>query len=185
MYTGKKTRLRAYDQKDLGQVLAFNNDQEIKLLLNNGLPYPSTHGDQETWYKNLSASNDKYRFAIESLATGSYIGGCGINHIDWLNRIATIGIFIGDKTLWGMGMGTDAMHVLIQFIFQEMNLNKVRLYVYDFNQRAIECYSKCGFQVEARLRSSVYKQQQYSDALVMGLLREEYKGGYHVHRTES
>lgn len=89
--------------------------------------------------KSKDAQLDK---AIETLDEGRYIGGCGINSLDWKNSVATVGIFIGDKNYWGKGYGTDAMKVLLRFIFEQMNINKVKLFVYSFNERAIKSYEK-------------------------------------------
>jgi len=174
MYTGQKVKLREYRETDIAQVLTYINDPEIKTLLHNGVPYPMTMKDEMTWFENQSAMKEKYNFAIESLEDQRYLGGCGINALDWKNSVATVGIFIGDKNYWGKGYGTDAMKVLIAFIFDQMNLNKIALHVYSFNERAIKSYEKCGFVVEGRLRKEVYKNGSYFDDVVMGLLKEEY-----------
>jgi len=91
--------------------------------------------------------------------------------------VATIGIFIGDKSFWGKGYGTEAIELLTDFIFNEMNINKVKLNVYSFNKRAVRCYEKCGFVREGVLRQEIYREGRYHDDIVMGLLRDEYKKG--------
>jgi len=55
-----------------------------------------------------------------------------------------------------------------------MNLHRVFLYVYDFNERGIRCYEKVGFQHEGRLRQSRFTAGRYVDDLVMSILREEW-----------
>ncbi len=66
------------------------------------------------------------------------------------------------------------MNVLIRFIFNEMNINKIKLHVYSFNERAIRCYEKCGFIKEGVLRQELYRDGRYYDTIVMGLLKEDY-----------
>lgn len=174
MYTGEKVRLRAYHPDDTKQAWLYINDPEVKRFLAPGVPYPVTWPEEEKWIAGQSSRNDIYSFAIETLDTGEYIGGCGINQLDWKNRVATVGIFIGKKELWGKGFGTDAMQVLIRFIFEQMNLNKVKLNVYSFNQRAIRSYEKCGFKTEGVLRQEIFRDGQYHDELVMAILRDEW-----------
>jgi RimJ/RimL family protein N-acetyltransferase len=58
--------------------------------------------------------------------------------------------------------------------FEELNLNRVWLEVHDFNARAIACYRKCGFIEEGRLRQDRYRNGEYGDTIVMGLLRDEF-----------
>ena len=174
MYTGKKIRLREYRKEDIKVVQTCINDPEIKKLVNPGIPYLYTFEDEEKWFEGLSAKNDQYSFAIETLADNKYIGGCGINSIDWKNSVAVIGIFIGDKEYLGKGYGTDAMNLLISFIFEQMNLNKIKLQVLSYNERAIKCYEKCGFTKEGVLREEIFRDGKYHDNIIMGFLKAEY-----------
>lgn len=174
MYTGQKVRLREYRKEDIEKALAYINDSEVKKLLAPGIPYLNTLEDERKWVENLSASNDIYSFAIETLGDEKYVGGCGLNSIDWKNSVAVVGIFIGDKNYWGKGYGTDAMKVLIKFIFEQMNVHKIKLNVYSFNERAIKSYEKCGFKVEGVLRQEIFRDGRYYDEIIMGLLKEEY-----------
>ena len=98
MYTGEKVRLREYRKEDIPQALAYVNDPEVKRLLNPNIPYPLTLSDEEKWVAEQSASSQAAdSFAIETLADGKYIGGCGINSVNWKNSTAEVGIFIGDQ----------------------------------------------------------------------------------------
>jgi len=174
MYEGDKVRLRAYEADDIEKAHAYINDPELKHFLTPGIPFPLTLEDEKKFIEGISAFKDNYSFAIETME-GEYIGGCGMNNVDWKNSVATIGIFIGAKGYWGKGFGTDALKILINFIFNEMNINKIALNVYSFNERAIKSYEKCGFKVEGTLRQALYKNGQYYDDIIMGLLRDEYK----------
>ncbi|QTA37754.1 GNAT family N-acetyltransferase [Thermosipho ferrireducens] len=175
MLKGKLVRLRAYSKDDLEKVLEYINDSEVKKCLTPGIPFPFRKEDEEKWYQNLNPFSEKsYSFAIETLSDGEYIGGCGINNVYWKNSVATVGIFLG-KPFWNKGYGTDAMRVLVNFIFNEMNINKVRLDVYSFNKRAIKSYEKVGFKVEGILREEIFREGKYHDIFVMGILRNEWK----------
>lgn len=174
MYTGKKVRLRAYEKEDIIYAWKYINDEEIKRLLMPGIPYPLTLEEEEKWFQEQSAFKDTYNFAIETLDEGKYIGGCGINHLDWKNSVATVGIFIGDKDYLSKGYGTDAMNTLVGFIFNQMNINKVKLNVYSFNERAIKSYKKSGFKTEGTLRQEIFRDGKYYDEYIMGILREEF-----------
>ena len=181
MYTGKLVRLREYRKEDIPLVQRYRNDSETRSFLNIRVPYPYTLADEEKWFEKNSASNDIYSFAVETLSEGTYIGGCGTISTDWKTRVVMVGIWIGDKAYWGKGYGTDAMEVLVRFCFEEMNVEKVKLGVYSFNDRARRCYEKCGFTVEGVLRREVYASGQYHDMIMMGILRDEWetrqKGG--------
>lgn len=177
MFTGEKIRLREYMREDMPCALAYLNDPEVKRFLKPRIPFPITMEEQMKWYECNSSSKDKYSFAIEAIEDGRYIGGCGINETDWKNSSVVIGIFIGDKKLWGKGYGYDAVKVLIEFIFLQMNINKIKLSVYAFNERAIKCYEKCGFKREGTLRQEIFRDGKYHDEHIMAILREEFYAG--------
>lgn len=174
MYIGEKIRLREYRREDIKQAQSFINDSEIKRLLHPGIPFLFTYEDEMKWFDSISATKENYSFAIETLEDGKYIGGCGINRIDWKNSVVTIGIFIGEKNHLGKGYGTDAMKVFVRFIFEQMNINKIKLQVFAFNERAFKSYEKCGFKIEGRLRKEIFKDGRYHDEIIMGLLREDW-----------
>lgn len=174
MYIGNKIRLREYRREDVKSAQNYMNNPELKKLLTPGIPYLYTFEDEQRWYESLSANKDIYSFAIETIEDDKYIGGCGINKVDWKNSVAIVGIFIGDKNYWGKGYGTDAMKVLIKFIFEQMNINKIKLNVYDYNKRAIKSYEKCGFKTEGILREEIFRDGKYHDEYVMGILKEEH-----------
>lgn len=175
MYTGKKTRLRAYKKEDAALVQELINAPEIRLNLSPTVPFPYTLEDEEKFLQSLSATKDTYAFAIEDLESGLYLGGCGLNEVDWKNGFGTVGIFIGQEEYLGRGYGTDAMTVLVDFLFNETNLNKLCLNVFSFNERAIKSYKKCGFVVEGTLRQQLFRFGRYHDELRMGLLRSEWE----------
>lgn len=173
MLEGSLVRLREYKKEDITFAHKYINDFEVKRLLVPGIPFPMRLEEEEKWYDSQSAFKDIYNFAIEKKENAEYIGGCGINEVDWKNSVATVGIFLG-KPFWSQGFGTDAMNILLGFIFNQMNLNKAGLNVYSFNERAIASYSKCGFVVEGRLRQQIFRDGKYHDEVLMGLLRSEY-----------
>lgn len=175
IFEGNLIRLREYHKADINVVWKYINDWEVRKYLIPGVPLPWKFEEEEKWYEELSAKKeDNYSFAIERISDGQYVGGCGINELDWKNSVATVGIFLG-KPFLSQGYGTDAMNVLVNFIFSEMNLHKVMLYVYAFNERAIKSYQKVGFKIEGTLRSQIFRDGKYHDEMIMGILKEEWR----------
>lgn len=73
------------------------------------------------------------------------------------------------------GYGTEAVKILQEFVFNQMNLNRIQLELHDFNERAYRCYLKCGFKEEGRLRKRHYINGSYGDTIIMGILKNEYE----------
>lgn len=173
MYYGEKVCLRAYKQEDIPLATEYVNNKELKDLLVTTIPFPMTIWEEDQWIKSQKSNNEGiYNFAIEDYSTGRYIGGCGIQNVNWLARVATVGIMIGDKNYWGNGYGTEAMKLLLNFIFNDMNINKVRLGTFSFNERAIKSYKKCGFEIEGVLKNEIFKNGKYYDEIIMSVFRD-------------
>lgn len=177
MYSGNLVKLRAYKEEDIEKAVEFINDEEVKKLLDSNIPFPMTKWQEEEWVRSRKANSDlTYDFAIEDLKTGKYIGGCSINECDVKNRTCVIGIMIGDKEYWSKGYGSDSLKVLTKFIFEEVNMNKIKLKVFSFNNRAIACYKKVGFKEEGILKKELYRNGKYHDEILMAIFKSGFEG---------
>ncbi|MCP4177980.1 MAG: GNAT family N-acetyltransferase [bacterium] len=175
MFKGKNIRLRAYTKDDYEHLKEMLNNKELRELLTCKIIYPYRLEEQEKWIETFSGNSDGiYEFAIELKENKTYIGTCGIQKIDQKNRVGEIGISI-KKDYWGKGFGTEAFKLLVDFCFEEVNLNKIKLDVFDFNKRGISSYKKLGFKQEGCLREEIYRFGKYNDVIVMGLLKSEWE----------
>jgi RimJ/RimL family protein N-acetyltransferase len=177
MIEGTLVNLRAQEMSDLERMTRWVNDREVTRSLS--VRYPWSSGTEEAWLRNRTSTpvaHGDVSFAIETKA-GVHIGSTGLHHASSENRDAELGIMIGEKAYWSKGYGTDAVATLVRFAFEEMNLNRIELRVFDFNERAQASYRKCGFIEEGRMRQSHYADGAYCDVVVMSVLREEWAAG--------
>ncbi len=84
------------------------------------------------------------RFAVETM-DGKYIGNCSYYDINKTKSEAELGIMIGDRGYWDKGFGADVVTTLVNYIFQQTNLDRIYLKTLDSNTRAQKCFQKCGF----------------------------------------
>ena len=89
-----------------------------------------------------------------------------------------MGVFIGDKEYRGQGYGTEAVKLILDFGFNYLNLNNIKLDLKEFNQRALACYKKCGFKEYGRRRKCNFINGKYYDTIEMDILAEEFKGDF-------
>lgn len=172
---GNRIMLREYRKEDLPWIRQWVNNPEIVQYLSDIFLYPHSMESTEAYLESmLEGSSDSRGFIIADLKGEAYIGQLNLDAIDWKNRVGRIGIVIGSVDHMGYGYGTEAMKLLLHFAFTEMNLNRLELEVYDFNERAYRCYLSCGFTEEGRLRERIYKNGRYSDVIQMGILRSEW-----------
>lgn len=118
--------------------------------------------------------DDGFFFFIRTLKDDTLIGFIGLFGVAWPHGDAWVGIGIGEREYWGKGYGTDAMRVILRYAFTELNLHRVSLGVFNYNQRAIRSYEKAGFKLEGRERQRLHRDGEYADVLNMGVLRTEW-----------
>lgn len=117
-------------------------------------------------------------FVIVTLEENKMIGTVSLEKINGVNRTATLGIFIGDKEFRNNGYGTEAIRLILEYGFKYLNLNNIKLDVMGFNERAINCYKKCGFKEYGRRRKSQFINGKYYDSVNMDILAEEFSGDF-------
>ena len=176
MLTGDRIRLTEYKKEYIELAKEYINEPEVCLNLNPGIPFPVTLEEEKDWFEEQRKDDNTYNFAIVTNdPEEKYIGGCGIHDIDWKNSVAHIGIFIGHRNYRNNGYGTESISLLLDFVFNQTTLNKIMLEVFSFNKRAINSYKKNGFIEEGRLRENIFRNGEYHDEIIMGILRREYE----------
>jgi len=177
MIYGERLRLRAVERGDIPHFQAWLNDPEVTHGL--ALYLPLSTLDEEKWLERISQEDPHEKPLAIEIKDGDgwrLVGNCRLFHIEWTNRCAELGIFIGDKAAWNQGYGSEAVRLLLRHGFETLNLNRIFLRVYSTNPRAIRAYEKAGFVQEGCLRQAVYRCGQYADVYIMGVLRSEWEG---------
>src|SRR5574341_1314778 len=139
MLEGRLVRLRALEPADAERAYQWINDREVTQFLMARYPWSLV---AEKQFLEEAAKQNRYeeaRFAIDT-RDGVHIGMCGLHRARPEDRGAELGIMIGDKSFWTNGYGTDTVQTLLRFAFDQMNLHKVALGVFEFNERGQACY---------------------------------------------
>lgn len=173
MILAKDIKIRALNNDDKVKILNWVNDPDIKILT--GGIFPVSEIEHQAWFELKIREPINKIFGIECNDNSKLIGIIGLKDTDLINRSSELYIYIGNKDYWGKGYGTQAVSRLVDFCFQELNLNRISLYVFDYNERAIASYKKVGFQVEGILRQSLYKKGKYHNKVLMSILRDDLK----------
>ena len=166
---GRLVRLRAIEESDLEWINHHFWRPEVTRYL--VAVWPESLGGTRAFMERMRASNESLGLLIETHA-GERAGVCGLEGVQGRARTAELGIWL-DEAFWNRGMGTDAVRTLCAFGFREMNLARIALHVYDFNERGMRAYQKVGFREEGRLRGDQFVDGHPIDVIVMGLFADE------------
>jgi RimJ/RimL family protein N-acetyltransferase len=170
---GPNIYLRPVEPEDARTMVVWFNDPEVTRFL---LRYqPMTLAEEVEFLRRRAESPSDVVLGIVLRADDQLIGVCGLHQLDVRNRHASFGINLGDKSTWGKGYGTEATRLMVRHAFDTLNLHRVWLHVYEYNQRGVRAYEKVGFRLEGRLRQDTFREGKYWDTLVMAVLREEWE----------
>jgi RimJ/RimL family protein N-acetyltransferase len=107
---------------------------------------------------------------------GKPLGYIGVNWLSAHHRLAILGAKIGEPEYWGGGYGTDALLLLLDHVFDWLDMRKAWLLTTSMNARVMRQMEKVGFRLEGRQRQGALADGVWYDWLVYGLLREEWPG---------
>ena len=171
MIAGELIILRALEREDLERCYRWMNDPAIVWTLKTR--YPIAFQGEAQWLERAVEPNANERhFAIERKADRQHIGNASIHDIDWVSRTASFGLFLGEPASWNRGFGSDAIRTLVDFAFREMNLQKLRINVFDYNERAKHILLGHGFVQEGKLAKEFFRDGSYHDIVILSVFRD-------------
>ena len=91
------------------------------------------------------------------------------------NASAELSVIVGHPDDRNRGFGAEAIGRIVRYAFEDLDLNRVGLSVFEFNDTAISTYERLGFEHEGRLRSAVKRADGFYDAILMSVLRDEWR----------
>jgi RimJ/RimL family protein N-acetyltransferase len=173
---GDKVYLRPLEAADLdGPYLGWLNDYDVTRFMETGST-PITSATLQRYVDDMGRAHDTVMLAIVDKATGDHVGNIKLGPVHPLHRRADVGVMIGDKRYWDKGYAREAVSLMVQYGFQRLNLNKITLGVYADHVRAIKVYEHLGFMIEGTQRRHLFRDGDYHDRHIMGILRDEWKG---------
>lgn len=168
---GQKVNLRPLCRADISNLTRWINDPDVREFIANCLP--QTEKQEEEWFNKLGSDEKNVGLGIET-KDGVLIGTMGVHQINWIDRICTTGALIGDKDYWGRGYGTDAKMILLDYIFNTLNLHKVCSSVISYNKRSLYYSLHCGYKIEGRRRKQIFRKGRYWTLIELGLFKKEW-----------
>ncbi len=174
---GSRVRLTALTQIDLPTVTQWYQNPEFSRLFDALPAYPKTEPVLAQWLTNTHQATDTFLFAIRPLDDDVLIGYVELDGILWTHRVSGVSIAIGEAKHWGKGYGYEVMQLVLRFAFDELNLHRIQLTVFSYNERAIALYEKLGFQREGVHRDHLQCDGKRYDMYLYGLLRSEWETG--------
>lgn len=162
--------LRPMEDKDTADIVRWRNSDTVRMrFIYRGLFTEQSHRE---WIRTMVDTGRVVQMMICEKDTDAAVGSVYIRDIDSTHHKGEYGIFIGEDTARGRGIGTAAARLMIQYAFDKLKLHRLFLRVFADNMRAIRSYEKAGFVREAYLREDVFLDGAYRDIVLMAVLNE-------------
>ena len=168
----KHVRLRPLRKGDADLLYEWITDRN--LVIHNAPFFPVSDTDHEAWVERMMTKrSDLVIFIIEELDFSKTIGTCQLLNINWIHRSAELQIRIGNPAFQGRGCGSEAVKLLCDFGYADLNLHRIYLNVVASNQRAIRAYEKCGFEHQGRLKEAAFIDGRWEDVQILSKLEPQ------------
>ena len=177
LFRGSLVRLAAEEPETLAKAFVrWTLDSEYFRMLDSEPQLMWSEKKYNEWLeKDLEKDpSQNLSFGIRTLADDRLIGFMALFDESWQHGDALVSIAIGEREYWSKGYGTDAMQVMLAYVFNELNYRRLSLIVFEHNPRGMRSYQKSGFVLEGRMRGVMARDGRRWDWLFMGILRAEW-----------
>ncbi len=171
MRVGKNVSLRTLRVEDVAYLVKSSESEEIRFMTNTAQAF--TRDVIEKHIKRISKDDERYDFAIIHNESKEMIGECSVLEIDEDNDSERFRIAMSTIEHTGKRYGSEAMNLIIDFVFDELKLNRLHFEVFNFNKRGIKAYKKVGFIEEGRLRQAIKVNGEDHDETIMSIIKED------------
>lgn len=167
---GEFVTLRPLAVDDAALTLAWR--QSMRAVHLNAAP-PSVE-QQAKWIASRPAS--EYNFIIE-LKDGCPVGMVSLTGIDTRHRHAEPGRFLigNEEAVRGVPAAVEAMKLIYELAFDRLELLRVHGSIASDNTLMIKWQKFMGMTEEGRLRNHFFLNGRFQDAVLFGMLAEEYR----------
>ncbi len=161
------------------KLLAFDDIELVRNWRNSSVVapymYDETHISKEhqiKWFEKISNENSSVYWIIEY--GGKKLGLASITAIDKTLSSCYWAFYLGDLSVRGSGIGAKVEYNVLQYVFKELKLNKLRCEVFVTNDKIIKMHEKFGFRREAYYREHCVKNNEKLDVVGLAILSSEW-----------
>jgi RimJ/RimL family protein N-acetyltransferase len=167
---GKLVRLRPPRPDDAAVMITWFEDMEVTRFLL--LRHPPSIEQEKEWFDKMAKDPDQVLWAVEH--EGRTVGVTGIHQIDWRNGFGTTGTLIGDKAVWGKGIGREVMQLRARYAFNQLPLRKLKSGYLDGNEASARAQAAAGYREVGRYRADMFFDGKWLDHVITEVLREDW-----------
>jgi RimJ/RimL family protein N-acetyltransferase len=176
MFTCDGVTMRPLDVDDIDRIYEWEANIALNVLSGWSPKRSLTAFKHKYERRIIEPEDDRYMFGVQ--VEERLVGYVELVLIDHFERRAFISIVIGEKQLWGRGIGSTALRILLDYAFTVQGMEKICAEVYGFNTRSQRLMERVGFQREGILRQHEFHNGSRQDMHFFGILKPEFYQRY-------
>jgi ribosomal-protein-alanine N-acetyltransferase len=165
--------LRFFELSDAARVQQLAGSEEVARTTL-AIPHPYPDGAAEAWIertRQTAESGNGYAFAMIRKEDGLLVGNMSMG-VSPKHKRAELAYWVG-KPYWGQGYATEAARRVVQFGFEELQLNRIFAAAMTKNPGSYNVMRKIGMKEEGMFPQHVLKWGEYEDLVFYGMVRSE------------
>ncbi|MDN4526643.1 GNAT family N-acetyltransferase [Fictibacillus fluitans] len=165
--------LRKVTRADTKDMFLYLSDTDVMRYM--GLEPYQTPKETETeirWYDEIFREGTGMRWGITLKGVNKVIGSCGFLNKHPRHRRSEVGFELSKK-FWGKGIAGEALDAVVNYGFQELNLERIEALIEPENTASQKLIERKGFQREGLLRHYEFTCGKFDDLYMYSLLRGE------------
>lgn len=166
--------LREYREGDVARIVELANNMNIAISMVGAFPHPYTVEDAEKWVKFASSPEERDKnFVI--IFEGEIVGGMGFKFKSGSREGTVDARYWLGEDYWGKGFGTEAFGAMVDYIFENYDVRRIDIGIFERNVASAAVLKKCGFVMEGCLKNSLISFGKVCDECWYGILRGEWE----------
>lgn len=165
---GEKVELRRHVRENYPLYADWYGDEEI-WRLTSWADAPLRPAAVERLFDEREASPADRSFAVHRRGERKPIGVISLTNVNRTNGKANLSVILGSPEDRDRGHGAEAINLILQYGFEELELQRISLSVFEYNTQAISVYERLGFREEGRVRQAIKRDGALYDAILMGI----------------
>ncbi len=147
--------IRDWSREDAVSIVKYANNRNIAMWLRDRFPHPYTLCDAKAFLSVVLQQDPRVAFAVATDVEA--IGGIGLEFGTDVHRFtAELGYWLAEP-YWGRGIMSEAVRRFTAWAFENLEVYRISAAVFADNAASVRVLEKAGFQREACLRASVFK----------------------------
>jgi RimJ/RimL family protein N-acetyltransferase len=171
--------LEPFERRDFQQLINWIDTEELLTKWSGSLfSFPLTVESLEWYIEDTNVVNESDAFVYKAIETdtGNVVGHISLGGLSWKNRSARISrVLVGDLSEHQKGICQQMTKVVLKIGFEELGLHRIGLGIYENNKAALNCYLKCGFNIEGVSRDILWFKDEFLSMIEMAVLEAEWK----------